>query len=188
MDEVPERKFYLQHFKAITHALVTYDDLNLLMKHIAEGTSKRFKAQGCSIMLLDEREQQLVHVRSYGISDEYLRKGPVVIDPKHCAIATGEPVYIKDMQSSQLVQYPDAAAKEGMVSILSVPIKSQQTTIGVLRIYHSESYNYHEEDINTLCIMSEVLGMVIESNGLKNFLDSVKMALANLPLHLLEGL
>jgi len=188
MTEIPERKFYLRQFKAIVHALVTYDDLNLLMKHIVEGTCRRFEAKGCSIMLLDEREHQLIHVRSHGVSEEFLRKGPVVVDEKHCALYTEQPVYIEDLRKSPHAQYPDAVAKEGIVSMLSIPIKSRQATVGVLRIYHGERYEFHEEDVDTLCITSEVLGMVIENNGFKNFLDSVKMALANLPLRLLEGL
>ncbi len=188
MAESPERKFYLRHFKAIAHALVTYEDLNLLMNHIVEGTCRRFKAKGCSIMLMDEREHQLIHVRSYGISDEFLQKGPVVVDDKHSALHTEEPVYIEDLSKSPYAQYPDAVSKEGIVSMLSIPIKSRQATIGVLRIYHGEHYKFHEEDIETLCIMSAVLGMVIENNGFKNFLDTIKTALANLPLRLLEGM
>jgi hypothetical protein len=59
MNQKPERKFYLEHFRAISHAISTYEDLNVLTNHLAEGTSRRFKAKGCSIMLLDERDNQL---------------------------------------------------------------------------------------------------------------------------------
>ena len=139
-------------------------------------------------MLLDERENQLFHVRSYGISDQYIRKGPVMLDEKHCAVVTGVPVFIEDIDSSPLVQYPQAAAEEGIVSMLSVPIKSHAATIGILRVYHGEPYTFHEQDIDSLCILSEQLGLVIENNGLKNFLDGVKSALVSLPLRMLEGL
>ena len=188
MGKAPERKFYIKHIKAIIHAIVNYDDLDLLLEHITEGTAKIFGAKGCSIMLMDEREHQLIHVRSYGISDEFLQKGPVVVDDKHSALHTEEPVYIEDLSKSPYAQYPDAVSKEGIVSMLSIPIKSRQATIGVLRIYHGERYKFHEEDMDTLCIMSAVLGMVIENNGFKNFLDTIKTALANLPLRLLEGM
>ena len=46
MSEVPVRKFYLKEFKAISHALSTYGDLNLLINHLAEGTAKTFHAKG----------------------------------------------------------------------------------------------------------------------------------------------
>jgi len=66
MDEKLDRRYYLKHFKAISHAISTYEDLNTLINHLAEGTSRAFKAKGCSIMLLDERENQLFHVMHGG--------------------------------------------------------------------------------------------------------------------------
>ena len=188
MDQKLERKLYLGHFRAICHAISTYEDLNVLTNHLAEGTSRRFKAKGCSIMLLDERDDQLYPVSSYGISEDYLTKGPIFMDDKHSAIRKGEPVLVEDMQNDPRVQYPEAAAREGIISMLSIPIKCREAIIGVIRIYQGKPRLIHEEDIETLCVMSEHLGLVIENNGLKNFLDGVKTALENLPPRLLKGL
>ena len=160
----------------------------MLTDHLAEGTSRRFKAKGCSIMLLDERDNQLHTVSSYGLSEKYLYKGPVLMDEKYCAVCKGEPVLVEDMQSDPRVQYPEAAADEGIVSMLSIPIKCRQAIIGVIRIYHGDSRIIHDEDIETLCVMSEHLGLVIENNGLKNFLEGVTIALESLPPRLLKDL
>lgn len=187
MEEKLARRFYLREFRAISHAICTYEDLDLLMSHLVEGTTRTFEARGCSIMLLDEREKQLFHVRSYGISESYIRKGPVLIDDPYCAVCIGEPVYFRDIQHDERVQYPKAAAQEGIVSMLSVPIKSRSNVIGILRVYHGEDRQFHEADVESLQVIGEQLGLVIELNGLKNFLDSIKMALENLPLRLLEG-
>jgi signal transduction protein with GAF and PtsI domain len=188
MTKEPERKFYLKEFKAITHAISTYEDLNLLINHLVEGTARTFKAKGCSIMLYDDREKQLFPVSSYGISEEYLGKGPIFADDKHSAFFTGEPAFVEDMQKDPRVQYPNAAAKEGIVSMQSVPIKHREAVIGVLRIYHSERWIYNKEDVDALCVLAGLLGLVIENNGLRNFLDKVKIALDSLPLRMLEGL
>lgn len=188
MNKEPDRRFYLREFKAISHAVSTYEDLNTLIRHLTEGTGRAFKAKGCGIMLLDERENQLFHMSSYGLSEEYIRKGPVLVEREHSAVCTGEPVFIEDMQNSPMVQYPKAAAKEGIVSMLSIPIKCREAIVGVLRIYEGELRVFHEEDIDALCILCEHLGLVIENNGLRNFLDGVKTALGSLPLRMLEGL
>ena len=181
-----ERKFYLKHFRSICHAIATYEDLNMLTNHLSEGTCRRFKAKGCSIMLLDERDNQLYPVSSYGISDEYLNKGPIFMDNKQSEIYSGEPVFVEDMQNDPRVQYPQAASKEGIVAMLSIPIKCRETIIGVIRIYHNEPIIIHNEDIETLCVMSENLGLVIENNGLKNFLEGVLNALESLPPRMLK--
>jgi signal transduction protein with GAF and PtsI domain len=183
------RKLYLREFKAISHAISTYEDLNLLINHLVEGTNETFNAKGCSILLLDQRENQLFHIASYGISEEYRRKGPIfVVSETQCAICTGEPVFVEDVQKDPRVQYPEAAAKEGIVSMASIPIKSRNATIGVLRIYHAEPCTFHKDDVDALCVLTEHLGLAIENNGLKNFLDMVKTAMGSLPLRMLDGL
>jgi signal transduction protein with GAF and PtsI domain len=181
------RRFRLREFKAISHAISTYEDLDLLISHIAEGTARTFGARGCCVLLLDEREGQMVHVGSYGLSDEYLHKGPIVVDEKHCAFVKGVPVFVDDCPGDPRIQYPDAARREGISSLLSVPIKSRGEVIGLLRIYHGEGWKPHEEDVNSLCVLAEHFGLVIENNGLKNFVEQVRMAVDNLPLRLIEA-
>jgi len=188
MEGEPVRKFYLKQFKAISHAISTYDDLTLLINHLSEGTARTFEAQGCSILLLDERENELFHVSSYGISEEYLRKGPIVLDQKYSPFVKGEPVYIENMQTDPRVHYQDAAQKEGIISMLSIPIKYHQTPIGLIRIYLGEKRAFNPEDVDALRILAEHLGLVIENNGMRNFIEKIKMAMESLPLRMLKGL
>ena len=187
MTKEPGRKFYLKEFKAISHAISTYEDLNLLINHLAEGTTRTFEAKGCCIMLYDDRDNQLFTVSSYGISDEYILKGPLFVDDKYCAFVKGEPVFVEDISRDSRVQYPEAAKREGLVSMLSIPIKARNADIGLIRIYHSEAKSFNKEDIDALKILAEHLGLVIENNGLKNFLDKVSMAMESLPMRMVKG-
>jgi signal transduction protein with GAF and PtsI domain len=188
MPKKGERKFYLKQFKAISKAIAMYEDPNTLMKHLSEGTARTFSAKGCSIMLLDERANQLVHVASHGISEEYLYKGPVFFDMENCAVCKGEPVFVENMHHDERVQYPEAAVKEGIRSMLSIPIRCRESVIGILRLYHAEPWLLNEEDVDSLCILTSLLGVVIENYGLKNFLEQVKNALESLPSRMLKGL
>jgi len=188
MVEQQERKFYLRHFKAISHAISTYEDLNLLIRHMVEGICRTFNVKGSCILLYDEREKQLFMVSNYGISEKYLNKGPIFFDEKDSAFQEGEPVYIDDMQHDPRVQYPQAAAEENIVSMLSIPIKCREIVVGILRIYHSEKLLLNNEDLNSLCVLTEQLGVVIENNGLRNFIDGLKVAMESLPLRMLKGL
>jgi hypothetical protein len=51
MNQEPERKFYLKHFRAISLAIATYDDFTLLVNHLVEGLCRIFALKGASIML-----------------------------------------------------------------------------------------------------------------------------------------
>ncbi|ABW68283.1 GAF domain-containing protein [Desulfosudis oleivorans] len=183
-----ERKFYLKEFKAISRAISNYEDLNLLFTHIVEGLCRTFSLKGCCIMLFDEREKQLFRVASHGLSDAYTGKGPVVMDEKYSAFFTKEPVYIEDMQASPLMHYPEAARQEGIKSMLSVPILYRKNVVGLLRMYTDQVQEYHEEDVDSISTLALQLAVVLEKNGLKNFLDGVKTVLGNIPPRLLKGL
>jgi signal transduction protein with GAF and PtsI domain len=187
MTQKPERKFYLKQFKAISNAISTYEDFNLLVSHLSEGVCRTFKVRGCSLLVLDQIEQQLFRVSSHGISDEYLSKGPLFVDDKYCSIGTGKVELIADMLNDDRIQYPEAAKIEGFVSMMGIPIKYRTSVIGVIRIYHNQVLTLHESDVDSLCVLGNQLGLVIENNGLKNFVDQVNMAFERLPPRLLRG-
>ena len=188
MSPKPERRIYLKEYKAISRAISTYDDFNLLLNHLCEGICMSFKVKGCSLMLYDDRESQLFRVSSCGLSQEYLDKGAIFVDQKDGAFFRGEPVFIENFLTDPRIQYPDAAAEEGLVSMLSVPIKIRKVTIGILRIYNNEPWILHDDDLESFCSLGEHLGLVIENNGLKNFLESVKSSMGSLPLRMLGDL
>ena len=188
MNEGPVRRIFLREFKTISRAISSYEDFNLLIDHFAELICRSFEVKGCTIMLFDEREKELFCVSSYGISEEYLTKGPLLVDEKYSAFFTGEPVFIEDMQNDPRVMYPEEATREGIVSMLTVPITCRKEIVGLIRIYNHEPWALHEDDLDSFCVIAEHLGLLIENNGLKNFLDRVKVAMESLPPRMLEGL
>lgn len=187
MAETSERKFYLKQFKAISNAISTYEDFNLLVTHLVEGVCRTFKIKGASIMILDEIEKQLFRVSNYGISENYLNKGPVFTDQKYRSLATGKVEIINDMQHDARIQYPNAAKEEGIVSLIAIPIKYRKNPIGEMRLYFDQPMTMHEEDIESLCVLANQLGLVIENNGLKNFVEQIKMAIDSLPPRMLKS-
>jgi signal transduction protein with GAF and PtsI domain len=181
-------KIHFKEFKAISRSILAYDDLNLLVNHLVKRICQSLKVMGCSVMLYDEREAQLFRVASFGVSEAYLSKGPILADDKYCAFVTGNPVFIEDFQHDDRVQYPEEALKEGIAAMLSVPIKYRKAPLGLIRIYHDRVWHISEDDLDSFSMLADFLGLVIENNGLKNFLEKVKYAMESLPLRMLKGL
>lgn len=181
MGQEPQRRFNLREFKAISRAISTYEDLNILIAHFVEGICRTFNIKGASIMLYDEVEEQLFRVASHGVSEGYLKKGPVFLSERDDAFFKGEPVFIQDLQSDPRVQYPKAAEAESIRAMLSFPIKSRHAVVGLLRLYHSESIGLHADDVDSIGTLALHLGLVIEENGLRNFLQMVGAAMNSLP-------
>ena len=188
MSNETERRIHLQEFKKISKAILMYRDVNLLVNHVVKHICKSFCVTGCSIMLYDERAGQLFRVASHGVSEEYLNKGPLMVDDQYTAFVTGEPIFVEDFASDDRVKYPEEAAKEGLSSMLSVPIKYRGAPVGLVRIYNAEHWRLDDEDLESFCLIALQLGLVIENNGLVNFFEKVKGAMELLPPRLLEGL
>lgn len=64
-------------------------------------------------------------VASHGLSEEFLNKGPVSADKSVVQALNGETVVIKDVRTDKRVQYRKEIKKEGIVSMLCVPVKSK---------------------------------------------------------------
>lgn len=184
----PERKIRLPQFRAISHAISTYEDVVLLGRHIVESICRTFGIMGASVLVLDDREQQLYYVCSHGLSDEYLQQPPEYAEGKFEEFVTGNPVYFEDFLNDSRVSNTEHAEKEGIVSMLSFPVKCRHEVVGLLKLYNSDHWMIHDEDRTSIKILAEQFGLVIESNGLKNFLDEVRVVMSNLPMRMLKGL
>ena len=104
------------------------------------------------------------------------------------SLSTGDVVIIKDMQNDDRIQYPEAAKEEGIVSLMAIPIKYRKyCCVGEMRLYYDHPIMMHEEDIDSLHVLANHLGLVIECNGLKNFAEQIKMSIDSLPQRMFKG-
>ena len=186
MDPLPVKRFTLARFQTFARALSAYSQLDLLVNHLVEEICRMFGMKACSILLFDDRENQLFRMGSFGLSDEYLTKGPVFVDDKCNAFIRGEPVLIRDLQKDARVQYPVAAGKEHLVSMLASPVKYRMYTIGEIRIYNNRVIEFHEQDIDLFLLLGQFLGLVIDNQGLRKFIASVRSSMQDLPLRILN--
>ncbi|MGD0916856.1 MAG: GAF domain-containing protein [Thermodesulfobacteriota bacterium] len=114
---------------------------------MVEGVAKVTGAKGCSLILLSPDRKVLLHTVSYGLSDWYVRKGPLSADKSISEALEGKPVAIFDATKDERIQYREEAKKEGIASMLAVPMLLRDEIIGVIRVYTSEPYDFTMDDI-----------------------------------------
>ena len=143
-----------------------------------EGIKTALDIKGCALFLLDKKNDQLSVAASYGLSDEYLNKGPLSALESISQTLQEGPVAIHDAANDPRLQYPEAARKEGIASILSVPIQVSQTPMGALRVYTSEPREFTLNDINFTYALAQIAGMSIRlarySKGLMASIDTLR--------------
>ncbi len=126
-----------------------------------EGIKTALNIKGCALFLLNQATNELKVAASYGLSDEYLNKGPLsALHSIAKSIADG-PVAISDVTKDPRLQYPDEAQNEGIASILSVPVQVNQKTMGALRVYTSEPWEFTLDDVNFVYALAQIAGMSI---------------------------
>jgi sigma-B regulation protein RsbU (phosphoserine phosphatase) len=119
-----------------------------VLDRLAEAAVKITGVKACSIRLLDPQTGDLEMRSTYGLSEEYRNKGVVSKeDPVIKAAFAGEAVILDDMRVDGRVRYREAAAKEGLVSQLTVAMQFRGRDIGVLRLYSPQPKNFYEDDI-----------------------------------------
>ena len=97
------------------------------------------------------------------MSEVYLRKGPLDADKSIAETLDGKIVLIIDMSNDSRVQYPEEAKREGIVSVLSVPITVKGQVIGVLRIYTSEQRNFSDDEYELISGLADMGGIAIDN-------------------------
>ncbi|MEW6350280.1 MAG: response regulator [Thermodesulfobacteriota bacterium] len=151
---------YADAEKALTSSL----DLKELLNLICTSVERLFKAKGCSVLMLRAEDRALEIAAASGLSETYLSKG-VVTSEKSVpeALATGRPVFVDDSQFEDRLQYPREAKKEGIGSILSLPLQVKDAPLGILRVYRSETTPVPDDELELMGRFAEEAAQAIEN-------------------------
>ncbi|MBI4334141.1 MAG: GAF domain-containing sensor histidine kinase [Chloroflexi bacterium] len=143
-----------------------------VLQAIVETTTKAVEAKGCALMLLSPDGRVLEHTVVYGLSDRYISKGPVRVDPGLIDALQGKPVAIVNVMEDPRVQYREEARREGIASMLSVPFTLGDRVIGVLRVYTADVRSFSDDDIEFLVALANLGAIALEKARICEGLDT----------------
>lgn len=157
-----EKTYYasLYQLVAILNSARSPDNI---LHAIVEGVAKTMSAKACSLMLLNPDGKVLLRIAAYGLSDQYLRKGPVSADKSMSETLKGKPVTVLDATTDDRVEYQKQVKQEGIASILSVPVNLREKVIGVMRVYTSEPHSFTDADISFATAAANFGAIALES-------------------------
>lgn len=147
-------------------------DPGLVLNKIAEQTAKAMGVKGCTLRLLDSASKRLLAGASYGLSREYMRKGPVEVEKSGVdkEALGGQTIYIADACNDPRFQYPEAAKEERIQSMLITPLMIEGKAIGVLRIYSETARRFDAAEEEFLSAIASVSAIAIENARLHHAL------------------
>ncbi|MBW2141475.1 MAG: GAF domain-containing protein, partial [Deltaproteobacteria bacterium] len=140
-------------------------DLQNLMDSATRHATKVMGVKGCSIKLLDERKKNLKFGSTYGLSEDYLSKGTINIkkSPINYKILQGSPYVIGCIEEKDYFQFPEDIRKEGIASMLCLPLRVEKMVLGIFCVYSSESYHFVDGDVEFFSLVTELTALAMEN-------------------------
>ncbi len=132
---------------------------------IVEEAAKTMNAKASTMRLLDPTRKLLLATASYGLSTGYMRKGPVEVDKSGLDgdVLKGKTITLQDATVDGRFQYPEQAKAEGLISVISVPLKLADEVIGLLRVYANVARDFSPEEIEFLEAVAQVSAIAINN-------------------------
>ncbi|MDM8538582.1 GAF domain-containing protein [Desulfobacterales bacterium HSG17] len=138
-------------------------DVKQIMHILTADIAEAFSIKGVNIRLLNEDAGTLELVSTYGFSEEFINKGPIDKDKSISEAIEGTTTYIKDAATDDRVQYKDAMKKEGIASMLCVPIPSGEKIIGVMRLCSDIEREFSEDMVILVEALANQGGIAIQN-------------------------
>jgi signal transduction histidine kinase/putative methionine-R-sulfoxide reductase with GAF domain len=159
----------LEISKAIASDLYLEDVLRL----IVTVTANLMDSKICSLWILDEKDQKLKLKATQSISEEYLKERSLAMGEGvvgHVALRN-QPMAILNVIKEPLYKEKELAKKEGLVSMLSVPMCIKDRVIGVINCYTSYPHPFSKSEEEMLTTVANQAAICIENSGLMETLD-----------------
>jgi transcriptional regulator with GAF, ATPase, and Fis domain len=157
----------LSTFVSVANSINSTLDLNQLLTYLMTCATKVMKAKDSSLMLLDERTNELVFKVSLGEKSDQmqefrLRMGQGIAGQ---VALSGEPIVVSDTsKDKRFDQSIDMATGFETKSIMCVPIKLREKVIGVIEVLNAGySGPISEDDLKTFSAFSNTAAVALQN-------------------------
>lgn len=140
-------------------------DPDAVLQNIVRTMAEVMQVKACSLRLLNPKADELVVKAAHGLSSSYLKKGPVILgeNPNDQAALRGEILTIGDMRTDPAVRYGEEAAREGLVSSLTVGLIARGKPLGTLHIYTAEPHVFSPEEVRLFRSVADQAALTVHN-------------------------
>jgi signal transduction histidine kinase len=138
--------------------------LDDVLRLVTREAAALMEAKLCSLLMLGADPDWLEVRASQGAGRDYLGRGRVNAQESLVGVVLRRrrPLQVEDVRSSRLYQGTEVARREGLVSLLSVPLILGGEARGVLNVYSGEPHTFSNEEIETLSALAELASIAVE--------------------------
>lgn len=154
----------LESLASVSRTINSTLNLDEALTVITREACALMQAKMCSLLMLDETREWLDLRASCGAGEAYLHKPRLSVEESLLGgvVRRKKPVQVEDVRSSSRYQNVDVARREGLVSLLSVPLIFNGEAVGAMNIYTGQQYTFSNEEIRILAALAELSAIAIE--------------------------
>jgi signal transduction histidine kinase len=117
-----------------------------------------------ALLLLDETGEWLDLRASHGAGDAYRRRPRLSVGESLLGVVLRrrKPLQVENVQASGRYQNTEIARREGLISLLSVPLVFRGSAIGALSVYIGYPHAFSNEEIRILSALADLSAIAIE--------------------------
>jgi len=149
----------------IAQSIISSLNLEEILQRVTTDACELMHTKICSLMLLNAARDQLELRACHGASPDYLSKPPLSVDDSivGTVVRHRKPVQVYNVQHHDAYQHIELASRDGLVSLLSVPMVFGESAIGALNVYTGKPYRYSTQDIKILSTLASLAAIAIEN-------------------------
>ncbi len=139
-----------------------------VLQLIVTMTAQMMNSKICSIMLLEPASGELRIMATQSLSEQYRRKPSLKLGQSISGRAVQErrSIIVPDVTKERDYMYPEMARREGLCSLLSVPMLIRDRAVGVINSYTSVPHSFTSEEIKVLQAIANQAAIAIENTKL----------------------
>jgi GAF domain-containing protein len=166
--ETKQKALQVESLVKISESIISEKYLDEILELIVVVTAEMLQSKICSIMLIDEKNENLVMTATHALSDEYKKKPHVKLSSSLSGevIRQKQPRAVYDVTREEKYMFLDLARKEGLSSMVLVPMIVKDKAIGIVNVYTKTFHEFTKEEIDTLQIIANQAAVAIENTRL----------------------
>ncbi len=157
-----ERQF-LEVFQKVTKMVSMVLDHQQVMDTIVRTLPELFDVDACTIRLLDYSTNTFVLGAAHGLSMEYVSRQSIDTEETMALIKAGQPVARVNLDRDPNYRDREELFREGIKSILTLPILFQDSIIGIMRLLTRRHRVFSDEEISFSMSLAEQVGIAISN-------------------------
>jgi signal transduction histidine kinase len=163
-EQAERRRALASALTEVARLMNTALGLDDVLQVITREAVKLTGAKLSSVMMVGSDPEWLEVRASHGAGPDYLGRGRLAVAESLVGVVMRrrKPLQVEDVRSSRLYQSTEVARREGLVSLLSVPLVIGGEARGALNVYLGEPHTFSNEEIHALTALADLSAMALE--------------------------